>query len=229
MRELQIQEKLYAYNERFAEAHQIRQELPELEVSEQNRIENKILENQEKKRKKILRSQKAQKNQIQQKNQENYNKLLIKYEQEKTRLEKEVKLHYHDIKKTQKLGETLAIQKGKHRDELRRLKQNAKSLQNFIKNARAIANPNSVYSSRPFQSQISPKLFSPQVSNIPSKSYNVFQINKKSLTHFNINSKKKFSNAPSTTSQLSALTDRKTTDLLLSVTSLYNTNLESLE
>ena len=136
MRNLQVQEKLFAFNERYAEAHQIRNELKVIEISEQNRVENQILEEKNKRRKKFLMRQKIEIEQLQVKNQANKNKLLIKYEQDKIRLQKEIKLHNHDIKRNQNLASRLAIKTGKTRDELRRTKQNARNLQNFLKDVK---------------------------------------------------------------------------------------------
>ena len=79
MRNLQIQEKLFALNERYAEAHQIRNELKVIEIAEQNRVENKILEEKEKRRKKLIKRQKIEIEQLQANNQTNKNKLLIRY------------------------------------------------------------------------------------------------------------------------------------------------------
>ena len=136
MRNLQIQEKLFALNERYAEAHQIRNELKVIEIAEQNRVENKILEEKEKRRKKLIKRQKIEIEQLQANNQTNKNKLLIRYEQEKIRLKKEIKLHNHDIKRNQNLASRLAVTIGRTRDELRRTKQNARNLQHFLKEIR---------------------------------------------------------------------------------------------
>lgn len=136
MRELQIQEKLFAFNERYAEAHQIRNELKVIEVVEQERVENKILEEKEKRRKKLLKKQELELQQLKSNKKNSKNKLLIKYEQEKVRLQKEIKLHNHDIKRNQNLASRLAIMIGRTRDELRRTKQNARDLQSFLKDSR---------------------------------------------------------------------------------------------
>lgn len=136
MKNLQVQEKLFAFNERYAEAHQIRNELKVIEISEQNRVENKILEEKEKRIKKFLQKHQVEIEQMQVKNQANKNKLLIKHEQEKIRLQKEIKLHNHDIKRNQNLASRLAIKTGMTRDELRRTKQNARNLQVFLQDTK---------------------------------------------------------------------------------------------
>lgn len=133
LRDLQTREKLVAINERYAEAHQIRTELGRLEIEEQNRVENKILEEQEKRRKKLLKSQEKEIQFMQMKNSAALNKLKIKMQQEQIRLEKEIKLHVHDITKNQNLSSRLALKIGATRDELRRTKEKSKRLKEFIK------------------------------------------------------------------------------------------------
>lgn len=140
MRNLQVQEKLFAFNERCAEAHQIRNELKVIEIVEQNRVENEILREQEKRRKKIQARHLTEINQLKLKNQTNRNKLIIKYEQEKARLYKEIKLHNHDITRNQNLASRLAVTIGKSRDELRRTKENARNLQKFLKGVKSNKN-----------------------------------------------------------------------------------------
>ena len=53
MKNLQVKEKLVAINERYGEAQTIRNELKSLEIQEQNRVENLILQEHEKRRKKL--------------------------------------------------------------------------------------------------------------------------------------------------------------------------------
>ncbi|CAG9322478.1 unnamed protein product [Blepharisma stoltei] len=132
MKELQVREKVVAINERYAEAQQIRNELKSLEIEEQNRVENKILEEQEKKRKKLLKRQEKEINHVLIKNSTEYNKLKIKMQQDEIRLEKEIKLHIHDITKNQNLASRLAEKVGMTRDELRRTKEKSKKLKEFL-------------------------------------------------------------------------------------------------
>lgn len=136
-----MQEKLFALNERYAEAHQIRNELKVIEISEQNRVENKIIEEKEKRVRKLSKKHRIEIEQMQVKNQANKNKLLIRHEQEKIRLQKEIKLHNHDIKRNQNLASRLAIKTGRTRDELRRVKQNARNLQQFLQGTKRHSTP----------------------------------------------------------------------------------------
>ena len=57
MKNLQVKEKLVAINERYGEAQTIRNELKSLEIQEQNRVENLILQEHEKRRTKLQKKQ----------------------------------------------------------------------------------------------------------------------------------------------------------------------------
>ena len=259
MKNLQIQEKLFVYNERFAEAHQIRNELSLVEVSEQNRVENKIIDQQDKKKARLIRKHQTELNQLQQKNKENHNKLLINFEREKDRLEKEIKLHYHDITKNQNLASKLAVKQGKCRDELRRIKQNAKNLQMFIK---AMKNNKVIKptTEKIFKSQSSfklkpsimkhsltleslklrsPKYLSP-VYYSPKIGYNAFDINTQVLTRFNIKSELGNLDTPRSTFQDNFSSNSPRSDkhyqlprndnhVMRSLASLYDNKLEPIE
>lgn len=138
IKELQTEEKLVAVNEQYAEAQKIRDELKELEEAEQNRVENKILGEQDAKRKKLLKKQAKEIVQAQLKNQTSENKLKIMKQQQFTRLEKAIKLHKNDITKNQNLATRMAESIGKTRDELRRTKQKARQIMEFLSDAKSI-------------------------------------------------------------------------------------------
>ena len=129
-------------------------------------------------------------------------------------------MHYHDIKKNQNQAGTLAILKGKHRDELRRIKENAKSLQKFIKEVKK-SKVSRITSEKIFKSQSSlrkypsfvkstlsidsPSILSPRMISMrhlspsfdsPRVSYNAFQINTEVVTRFGIKSDATFSERP---------------------------------
>ena len=91
LKNLQVKEKLVAVNERYGEAQTIRNELKLLEIQEQNRVENLILQEHEKKRKRVKKQQLRELEFAMLKNKAAYNKLLIKKEQERIKLEKQIK------------------------------------------------------------------------------------------------------------------------------------------
>lgn len=138
IRELQVEEKLVAVNEQYAEAQKIRDELKALEITEQNRVDNKILAEQETKRRKLLKKHAKEIVQAQLKNQTSENKLKILKQQQFIRLEKAIKLHTNDITKNQNLASRMAEAVGKTRDELRRTKQKARQIMEFLSDAKSI-------------------------------------------------------------------------------------------
>ena len=245
MKELQVQEKLFALNERYAEAHQIRNELKVIEISEQNRVENKIIEEKNKRVRKILKKHKIEIEQMQVKNQANKNKLLIRCEQEKIRLRKEIKLHNHDIKRNQNLASRLAIKIGSTRDELRRVKQNAKNLQQFLhetkrhSSARLTIDMASSASNLLVKKSTMKGTYSLTSTAIGNK---VPMINTQSLTRFGIKSDATGTDRPVNvapgylnSTSFSAKTgkllqqSRKEKNLLPSIAELYNQKLELVE
>lgn len=243
MRNLQMQEKLFAFNERYAEAHQIRTELKVIEISEQNRVENEIMKEKEKRRRKMIKRHRVEVEQLRAKNQTNKNKLLISYEQEKIRLQKEIKLHNHDIKRNQNLASRLAIKTGKSRDELRRIKQNARNLQNFLKDIKRHKTTR-VNLDTPMTANLNKKptmqgSFSMTSTNIGQRT---MQINTQSLTRFGIKSDATGTDRPVNvapgylnSTSFSAKTgkllqqSRKEKNSLPSIAALYNEKLEPIE
>ena len=72
------------------------------------------------------------------KNKAAYNKLLIKKEQERAKLDKQIKLHLNDITKSQNIASALAEKLARTRDELRRTKIKSKKVQEFLSEAKSI-------------------------------------------------------------------------------------------
>lgn len=138
LKSLQVKEKLVAVNERYGEAQTIRNELKYLEIEEQNRVENLMLQEQEKKRKKLKKQQEKELEFAMLKNKAAYNKLLIKKEQEKLKLDKQIKLHFNDLTKSQNIASTLADKLAKTRDELRRTKMKSKKVQEYLSEAKSL-------------------------------------------------------------------------------------------
>ena len=138
LKNLQVKEKLVAVNERYGEAQTIRNELKLLEIQEQNRVENLILQEHEKKRKRVKKQQLRELEFAMLKNKAAYNKLLIKKEQERIKLEKQIKLHFNDLTKSQNIASSLADKLAKTRDELRRTKIKSKKLQEYLGEAKSV-------------------------------------------------------------------------------------------
>jgi hypothetical protein len=135
---LQVKEKLVAINERYAEAQTIRNELKSLEIQEQNRVEQFIAQEHEKKIKNLKKHQEKEIEFTLLKNKAAYNKLIIKKEQEKIKLDKQIKLHLNDITKGQNIASALANKLAKTRDELRRTKIKSKKVQEYLSEAKSI-------------------------------------------------------------------------------------------
>lgn len=72
------------------------------------------------------------------KNRAAYNKLLIQKEQERTKLDKQIRLHLNEIKKSQNIAKSLAEKLAKTRDELRRTKIKSRKVQNYIGEATSV-------------------------------------------------------------------------------------------
>jgi hypothetical protein len=136
LKELQIQEKLVAANERIEEAINYRKELKDFEIEEANRVEGLRHQNAMNSRNKLLSDQKKELHQLEAKIETSRNNLRIKMDKELTTLQKEINLHVNDIKRIQGLMSRLAVKKGDTNDELRRNKDRAKKTMNEIKNSR---------------------------------------------------------------------------------------------
>ena len=243
---MQIQEKLLVFSERLAEAHQIRNELCTLELLEQKKIDDQITEKQEKLKKKLEKKFEKEIKEQHWKNEKKENKMRIKYQHEKDRLDKEIKLHLNEITKYQNLGKKLAIVKGTQRDEFRRTKKNLTDLNDFIKSVRKT--PRVFYEnlskSQNF-SNIKKNDFKTSLNSLPliytslnSGSFDTFSINKNVLTRFDIKSDKSILDTPVNArpgfldmNNFSTKTDkilqqsRKEKILLPSLSLLYNNDL----
>ena len=247
MRDLQIQEKLFAYNERFPEASQIRNELNVFETRELERVKEKVSKIIEKKKKVLMKKHDVELSQQILKNEEEENRMKIKYDQDKLRLFKEINHHYNEIKKNQNLSSSLAAKKGKFRDELRRQKQNASNLQKFIKDTKNSWTPK-VASQKIFESQRSLKKnpsvlrMSLSLSHSPVSAYKGFFIDTNVLTRFSISTGTAISDRPvnevpgylsfgSLAAKTGKLLEKSKPkkDLLVSVTQLYDDRLKLIK
>jgi len=246
LKDLQVQEKIVAAHERYAEAHQIRNELKHLEVSEQNRVQNKIQEEALKRIKNLENQHQKEVNQTQVKNENKLYKLKIQEQQEYTRLQKEIKLHFNDITKNQNLASRIAERVGKSRDELRRTKEKSRRLQQYLKESKEIKS----YKTSLEKSQGFPSIGTQSlknygvVSNVSSKldrlkSASPLKESTKRVTKFYImpdtqetkNSSSGFFDYSSLASKTNKLLaqSRKTKNPLPSITSFYNDNLELID
>lgn len=135
-RNLMVEERLVAINERFNEAQKIRTELRGLEAEEAAEAVADRLEDEKKRRKQLLREQEKELRQAQLKLQTAENALKIKKEQQFGRLQKEIKLYLNDITKGQNLARRLARKIGETRDELRRTKKKSKEMMTVMSEAK---------------------------------------------------------------------------------------------
>ena len=101
-------------------------------------MENLILQEHEKRRKKLQKKQEKEIEFAMLKNKAAYNKLLIKKEQERVKLDKQIKLHLNDITKSQNIASSLANKLAKTRDELRRTKIKSRKVQEYLSEAKSI-------------------------------------------------------------------------------------------
>lgn len=132
MRHLMVQERLVAINERYAEAQQIRNELKNLEMNEQNRTENEVLARIERKRNKLRQKQSKEMNNLLIKNNTELNKLQIQYKQEESKVLKQIKRNSHEITRIQNLKTKRAERDGKLRDEIRRSKNKSRIMNRLL-------------------------------------------------------------------------------------------------
>ena len=135
-RNLMVEERLVAINERFNEAQKIRTELRGLEAEEAAEAVEERLEDERKRRKHLLREQEKELRQAQLKLQTAENALKIRKEQQFSRLQKEIKLYLNDITKGQNLARRLARKIGENRDELRRTKKKSKEMMTVMSEAK---------------------------------------------------------------------------------------------
>lgn len=135
-RNLIVEERLVAINERFNEAQKIRTELRGLEAEEVAEAAAKRLEDQRKRRMQLVREQEKELRQVELKTQTAENALKIRKEQQFIRLQKEIKLYLNDITKGQNLATRLARKIGETRDELRRTKKKSKEMMQVMSEAK---------------------------------------------------------------------------------------------
>ena len=215
-----------------------------MEIEEQNRVENEIIKEQEKRLRRLNLKHEAEIEQLKIKNQTNLNKLKISYEQEKDRLYKEIKLHYHDITRNQNLASKLAVRIGKTRDELRRTKDNARSLQKFLKEVKSNKSTRLTIELPGLgNGTVGQRQTFRGTSSLPSTSLGQrtnFKINTQSLTKFGIKSDAAtdrpvnvmpgYMNSTSFSAKTGKLLQqsRKEKNSLTSIASLYNEKLEPI-
>ena len=135
-RNLLVEERLIAINERFNEAQKIHNEVKALEVEERTETAAEKAENRRKSRLHLARKHEIELRQAQLKLQTAENALKIRKEQQFSRLQKEIKLYLNDITKGQNLASRLARKMGETRDELRRTKQKAKEMMTVMSEAK---------------------------------------------------------------------------------------------
>lgn len=246
---MQTEEKLFAINERYAEAQKIRNELAHLESSEQVRILQEHIQEQKKKREKLIRQHVKEMNMLLMKNQSAENTLKIQKEQEEAVLLKAIKVHVNDITKYQHLAKRIAEKVGRSRDELRRTKSKARVMNKYLQERKSVAASHShyratednFYSSNMFTpSQVS----LPNLQNSPSLYKNrpktQLKVTLHTVTRFNIRSSISSQNKPTVeipdylcfpTSNKSSgklLSQKSSKFTIPSITALYDTQLEEI-
>lgn len=136
LREMQNNEKLVAVNERIEEAMNYRKELKEFEVKEAERVQMLKEKNADNQRKALLAGQKKEMDQLESKIETSRHNFKIQMDKDLNVLQKQINLHVHDIERIQGFVSTLAIQKGKTRDELIRGKERSRKTMEQLKKAR---------------------------------------------------------------------------------------------
>lgn len=126
LKEMQVNEKLVACNERIEEAMNYRKELKDFEVLEAERVEKLKQQNADKQRRALQAAQKKELSQLEAKIETGRHNLKIQMDKDLVVLQKQINLHVHDIERYQGFVSTLAITKGKTVDELRRNKEKAR-------------------------------------------------------------------------------------------------------
>lgn len=159
-------------------------------MTEQNRVENLILKENEKKRKILIKKQEKETQFLLLKNREAYNALLIQKEQSRELLDKKIRLHFGDISKSQKISTSIAEKVAKNRDELRRTKSKSRKVQEYLSDARKSINRASLESFPSIsQSQVlknsNPSIYS---SNLGYKTTSPLKRSINNITKFKITS-----------------------------------------
>jgi len=142
-----------AVNERYGEAQIIRRELKSLEVNEQNRVENIILKEYEKKRSKLNKKQIKEIEMLMLKNREAYDAMVTQKEQARELLQKKIRFDLNNIVKSQKFTSSVAEKLAKTRDELRRTKDKSRKVQVYLGEAKSLKSQRKTFDSLPVLSQ----------------------------------------------------------------------------
>lgn len=138
LRNLQVEERLVAINERFYEAAKIRRELQTMEFEETEKMTRKEMTEFHKIRRKLEITHMKEMRQLQQRLQTAYNRLIIEKQQQSHRLRKEITHHLNDITKQHNLSKKIALHIGSTRDELRRTKQKSKEMMKVMSEAKIV-------------------------------------------------------------------------------------------
>ena len=186
LKNLQIEERLVAINERFYEAEKIKHELHGLEFEETARIARNDQNEFNKLRKKLELTHVKEMRQLQQRLQTGYNRLVIEKQQEENRLQKEITHHINDIKKQHNLSKKIAVQIGKTRDELRRTKEKSKEMMRVMSAAKVVPSSRSKLFSERSERPMTTTLFSTLRTSPTSGTSSPLRSHSKFVTRFNI-------------------------------------------
>ena len=132
LKEMQMNEKLVAVNERVEEAQNYRKELKILEIQEAQRIEKLRQKNAENQRNNLLTQQQKEMKQLEAKIETGKHSLKIQRDKDLIVLQKQINLHVHDIERIQGMMTIEAQRKGEKSDELRRIKDKSRKTQAFL-------------------------------------------------------------------------------------------------
>lgn len=138
MRNLEVEEKLVAINERYNEAKKINSELKTLSTMERISMENSLKSTKSRLLKGLSVNQDRERRHLQLKLTSLSNHLRIERELQANRLRKEIKLHLNDITKQQQLGMKIAMKVGENREELRRSKMKAREMMAVMSESKAV-------------------------------------------------------------------------------------------
>lgn len=122
-------------------------------MNEQNRVENLILKECEKKRSKLNKKQLKEIELLVLKNREIYDAMIIQKEQARALLQKKIRFDLNNIVKSQKFTSSVAEKLAKTRDELRRTKYKSKKVQVYLSEAKTLKSQRKTFDSLPFLSQ----------------------------------------------------------------------------
>jgi len=185
LRNLQVEERLVAINERFYEAAKIRRELQSMEQEETEKMTRKEISEFNKLRRKLEITHIKEMRQLQQRLQTAYNRLIIERHQQSHRLRKEITHHLNDITKQHSLSKKIALHIGRTRDELRRTKQKSKEMMKVMSEAKIVPSTRTRHASERTERPIT-SLFS-TLRTAPGTSFSSpLREHLRSVTRFNI-------------------------------------------